>query len=82
MEDAKRLVHRAGPLAVREPLAGNVARILALHRRALCRTVGTENAAITGLRAKQRVTARALVKELARVDGHGFTLRETADRTN
>jgi hypothetical protein len=63
-------------------LAGNVVRILALHRRALHRSVGTENTTVTRLRPKQSVTARALVKELARVDGHGFTLRETADRTN
>jgi hypothetical protein len=28
------------------------------------------------------MTARALVKELAGVDQHGFALRETADRTN
>jgi hypothetical protein len=56
--------------------------VLGLHRRALYRSVGTENTAVAWLRAKQRVTARALVKELTAVDRHGFTLRETADRTN
>jgi len=62
------------------PSLAGVAGIL--FRRTLYRTVRTENDAVTGLRAKHSVTVRALVKELAGVDQHGFALRETADRTN
>lgn len=56
------------------------AGFLCLDRRALHRTERAEDAAIAGVRLKNRPAARALVEELASVGRHGFALRESALR--
>ena len=52
--------------------------ILALHRRTLYRTVGTENAAVPRLWTKHGLAVSALVKKLTGVSWHRFTLGKAA----
>src|SRR6516225_1295367 len=57
------------------------ARLLLLNRWAGNRPVGTEHAAISGLRTQQRTAAAALIKELAGVRWHDLGLCRAAVRT-
>lgn len=52
-----------------------------LNRRTRYVAIRAENAAVAGQRIQQRMTARAFVKPLAGVDGHGFSLDVATART-
>jgi hypothetical protein len=66
-------------LAATVPIVGTRCARLACVSRVLLRLRLIQQNCCEAVAA---AAARALVKELAGIDRHGFTLRETADRTN